>query len=98
MLPELIIGTDLGQLLAPLDEVAPGLPIGEPSDATSECAYALLLLGCELSIHPQPSAYFFQICEVYGISREQALTIARAVSCMAQRVAFHVSSLSHLKG
>lgn len=80
------IGTELDMLLAPLDDVAPGLPLGEPTEATAERAYALLLLACELSVHAHASPYFSQICRGYGVAEGDALTIARAFSSAAIRV------------
>ena len=87
---DLIIGTDLDALLAPLDDVAPGLPIGEPRDATVQAAYALGMLGADLTAHP-PNRHLLEICRMAGVEEGAALTIGRAVASMLVRLAVQVA-------
>ena len=84
MKPDLIIGTDLDMLLAPLDDICrdtPPLPA-----ARSGAAYALALLAAEL-IGSAPHGYLIACLAERGIAPGDATTIARAFSSAIERVA-----------
>lgn len=82
---DLILGTALDELLAPLDELA-RLPPRTPTPREAERAYALALITAELCIHGA-NPYLLDVARELGVEMEDALTIARAFSSAIVRVA-----------
>lgn len=92
MQPDLIIGTDLDALLAPLDDAGRVATLGEPTRADYNRAYALGMLGADMTEH-LPSPALLEICREYGVSELDAITIGRAFSGALLRVAQTVGTI-----
>ena len=89
MTTNLIIGTDLGLALAPLDEICRDAP--PLSNANRQAAYELALLSAELLGHASYGWLIACLAE-RGIDPGQAKTIARAFASAIARVAGWVES------
>jgi len=91
MTTDLIIGTDLDQALAPLDDLCRDAP---PLPATShEIAYMLALLSAEL-LGPGYYGWLIACLAERGIDPGTAKTIARAFGGAIERVAGWVEATS----
>jgi len=84
---DLVIGTDLNALLAPLDDVARGTSLPTPRDA--ERAYLIGMLAADLTAHAL-NFHLLQLCTHVGWSEDEAQTIGRAVASLLVRIAQRV--------
>lgn len=85
MMPDIILGTSLDELLSPLDDLARG-PRRTPTPAEIDQVYILALIAAELTANGA-SPWLLTIARDAGIEPEDALTIARAFSSAIVRVA-----------
>lgn len=85
MTTDIILGTSLDELLAPLGDLACGAD-RTPTEAEIDQAYILALIAAELTANGA-SPWLLTIARDAGIEPEEALRVARAFSSAIVRVA-----------